>query len=358
MSLLSLFPPGIGFATPLAVTTVSATIACGFMLARMAASRAREAARERELEFEARLAAFLAGELRGRDLLRAAAKLDPDLFWEAVGGLSSRLTRKAGNDLEQTLARSRHVNAERVALRDGAPMRRELAARRMAVVGASRYRHALRRALRAGPEWVTLSAAVALARVRDGAALHWVLANPEALAHRTPCARVALLRGFGRGAVPHLLEALRNGVREPRMERAVIDALAMARCREAAPLIASRLTHEWRDVRVAAARALGALGAIEQHGALGARLKDSDWRVRAQAARALGRLAAVEQIPALREALRDSSWWVRRHSAYALAALGEEALRVLREVAAGDPDTYARDMAAEALAGGFPAPTG
>ncbi|MEO5617749.1 MAG: HEAT repeat domain-containing protein [Candidatus Eisenbacteria bacterium] len=356
MDPLQLLPPGIGFTAPVAVTTVSATIACGFMLARFAGTRAREAAREREHEFETRLAEFLAGTLRGRDLLRVAARLEPDLFWGAVGGLRAHLARRAGNDLEQTLGRSRHVRAERNALRDGSPVRRELAARRLAWVGAARYRQALHRALRTGPEPVSVAAAVALARVRDGAALDWVLEHPAAFAHRTPRTRLALLRAFSPGAAPRLRAALARGVGEPRMERAVIDALGIARCQDAAPLIAARLAHEWRDVRVAAARALGKMRAVEQRVALSPLLRDPDWRVRAQTARALGRLAALEQITALREALRDANWWVRHHAAYALASLGDEGTRVLREVAAGDADPFARDIASEALAGGFPGP--
>jgi HEAT repeat protein len=347
-------PPGIGLTGPLAVTTVSATIACGFMLARMAGSRARETARERMQHFEASLAAFLAGNLRGRELLRIAARLESDRFWETVGGLKAGLPRRAGDDLDQTLARSRHVRVERVALGEGSPARRELAARRLAWVGALRHRGALHRALRSGPEPLAMAAAAALARIRDGAALAWVLENPQALAHRTPQSRLALLRAFGRGAVPHLKAALARSLGEPRMERAVIEALAAAHCLDAAPLIAARLTHEWRDVRVAAARALGQLGADAHRAAVAPMLADSDWRVRAQAARALGRLAAVEQAAALRDALRDTSWWVRRHAAYALASFGEEGRRILRDVYAGDPDRYARDIAAEALAGGFP----
>ncbi len=354
MPLLNLLPPGVGFAAPLAVTTVSATIAAGFMLARYAGARAREAAREREHEFETRLEEFLSGRIRGRDLLRAAARLDPALFWEAVAGLRADLSRRSAGDLDEVLSRSRHVLAERRALRDTSPARRELAARRLAWAGASRHRSALRRALADGPEPVSLAAALALARARDGAALAWLLRNPEALAHRTPHARLALLRAFGRGAAPLLLAAIAAGLREPRMERAVIEALAALRRRDAAPAIAARLTHDWRDVRVAAVRALGTLGAAEHRGPVAARLGDPDWRVRAQAARALGRLGAVEAIAGLRMALGDASWWVRRHAAYALAALGEDGRSTLREVQASDTDRYARDIAAEALRGGFP----
>jgi len=206
----------------------------------------------------------------------------------------------------------------------------------------------------AGPEAVTLAAATALARARDGGSLRWLLEHPESLRRRTPRARLALLREFGRGAAPRLRAALERGIGEPRMERAVIEALAGMGRRDAVHLIAGRLDHEWRDVRVAAARSLGRLGATAHRAALAARLRDPDWRVRSQAARALGRLRAEQAIPELRLAMRDASWWVRHHAAFALAAMGEAGAGALREVHAGDPDRFARDMAAEALAGGFP----
>lgn len=354
--MFTLFLPGSaqGLAAPLTVTTMTATIAAGFMLARYAGSRLRAAARERVHDFEYCLGQFVAGHTRGRKLLFQASRLEPDDFWESVSSLATHLTRRAFRDVEQALERSRHVGAERRALIDGPPLRRELAARRLANLGAARHRHALRRALVAGPEPVTLAAGTALARIRDGATLRWLLEHPSALEHRTPVARFGLLRAFGRGAAPRLHAALVQKLSEPRMERAVIEALAAADRREAADLIASRLGHPWRDVRVAAARALGRLGAGEHRAGLVAALEDSDWRVRSQAARSLGRLSAREAIPALGRTLSDASWWVRRHSAYALAALGEEGQRALREAAAAHTDRYARDIAAEALAGGFP----
>jgi len=354
VTLLQVLPPGAGLSAPLAVTTVSATIAAGFWLARYAGSRARAAARQREHQFERALDEFLAGRRRGRDLRRDAARLDAELFWEAVGGLKAHLSRRASADLEQALERTSHVRDERWALREGDAARRELAARRLAWIGAATCRRSLRRAMAAGPEPVTLAAATALARLRDGGALRWILEHPASLEHRSPRARLALLRAFGRGAAPHLEAALERGLGEPRMERAILEGLASMNRRAAAPLIAARLDHAWRDVRVAAARALGALGASEFRGAVAARLADPDWRVRAQAARALGRLAAVEAIPSLRLAMRDANWWVRRHAAYALAALGAPGQGELREAEASDPDRFARDIAAEALRGGFP----
>jgi HEAT repeat protein len=207
-----------------------------------------------------------------------------------------------------------------------------------------------------GPELVTLAAGTALGRARDGGALHWVLRHPASIGHRSPRARMGLLQAFGPKALPILLRALERGLPDPGMERAIIDMLAEGGATGAADTIAARLGHEWRDVRVAAARALGRLESVPHAGHLVAALADTEWQVRAQAARALGRLGAVEAIPALAPLLRDPAWWTRRHAAYALAALGDAGLARLREAATSDPDRYARDIAAEALAGGFPLP--
>ena len=341
-------------ATPLALSTVSATIVCGFLLVRFAGSRARLAAREREYAFEDQLEAFVGGTLRGRELLRAASELDSDLFWDAVSSRHAVLGRRAFRDLEPALERSRHVTAERRALRDSAPVRRELAARRLMWLGARRHYRALRRAMIAGPESATLAAAMALARARDGAAFRWLLTHPRMLEHRPPQARLALLRAFGPRFVQRLATALEVGIGEPRMERAVIETLALAGHRPATPSIARRLRHEWRDVRVAAVRALGHLHAVEHLDGIVRAISDGEWQVRAQAAVAVGRMGNATHVPALRQLLRDPAWWVRRHAAYALANLGDDGMAALREAAAGDPDRYARDIASEALAGGFP----
>jgi HEAT repeat protein len=68
------------------------------------------------------------------------------------------------------------------------------------------------------------------------------------------------------------------------------------------------------------------------------------------AARALGRIGAAADIPALVELLKDPVWWVRYHAAQAVAGLKgmtPEELQVVRETAR---DHFAADMLAHALA--------
>jgi len=75
-----------------------------------------------------------------------------------------------------------------------------------------------------------------------------------------------------------------------------------------------------------------------------------EWRVRMAAARALGRIGAAAEIPALVELLKDPVWWVRYHAAQAVAGLKgmtPEELQVVRETAR---DNFAADMLAHAFA--------
>ena len=196
---------------------------------------------------------------------------------------------------------------------------------------------------------VTFAAAMALARDRDARTLRWILAHPESLSRRHRNAWLALLKAFGKGALPVLASQLALGVRDSRQERAMIEVLGVGRWAPAGPAIAARLAHSEVDTQVAAARALGALGEADSAPALLAALDDKDWPVRAHAARALGRLGHVAALRPLLFRLTDPSWWVRRHAAYALFRLGPHGQEALRETAEESPDRYARDMANEAL---------
>lgn len=338
----------------LAFLTLALAIGGGFLVARAGARLGRRATREREAEFRDQLDVYLERKLGGRELLQSAAGLDPDSFWAALDASLDGFTSRARRELERVLDHSRHVSAERRALRDDAPWRRERAARRLGTLGARRHSRALRRAMGAGPEFVTLAAAQALGRARDRRALEWLLAHPSVIEHRSPQLHIALLQSFGRGAAPVLLMALQRGVATRRMERAAIETLAWCGHLPAVPLIARALGHEWRDLRVSAVRALGTLGAREYATRVRSALDDEAWQVRAQAARALGLLRDPDSVMALAARLDDRAWWVRRHAAYALFELGDAGRHALQRAAKAHADPYAREIAAEALSGGFP----
>jgi HEAT repeat protein len=217
------------------------------------------------------------------------------------------------------------------------------------MIDAPANREPLRRAMAAGPSTVTLTAALALARIHDHAALVWLLDHSETLAPLSRHQLVALIKRFG----PESLPTLRFGLAAADFERpsglAAVDVLGLWRDPESREPLEALMAEGGLEARIAAARALGSLAAGESVPALCAALQDRAWQVRSQAARALGGLGATATIAALAPCLRDVSWWVRRNAAYALGRLGTAGAAQLSEIASFDSDRYARGAASEVL---------
>jgi HEAT repeat protein len=345
--------PDLGMPPPIAVIVVLMAITLfGYAWRALERHRRRQTRRTRA-DLAHLLQSFVDGGTPAAELRRAIDDADAGTAWTVLEAHSLRLDRAAWLRLSAALRRSRHAAAERRALADDSPWRRALAARHLGLLRSRVSWRALRRAMRSGPELVTHATAMSLARYRDRGALRWLLAHPAALARRARPARLAVLRAFGRAGLPVIAEALAGEIEDGRLEIAMIEALGLGRHRGAHALIERRLSDQDVDLRVAAARALGRMHAVECATALIGALKDREWPVRAQAARALGRVRAPLATHALAARLTDPSWWVRRHAAYALMELGEDGQATLRHVAASSPDPYARDMAREALEGGI-----
>ena len=332
-----------------ALLVVSTAIAGAGYLLRMLRRREREHAREAVGDLARALGGFLQRRVSAGELAAAAAGAEPGTFWSALEPLASRGSGWLA--LSRALESCPHFDAERAALRDESPWRRELAARRLGLVYAPASRAALRAALREGPELVTVAAAGALARYRDLDTLRWLLANPATLARRPHRARALVLRAFGRRALPELMQALARGTGDAALDRALIEALGLAGHAEARMVVERRLREGDAEQRVAAARALGRLRAEDCATSLMGALQDEVWQVRAQAAWALGQTKAAVALLALPARLTDPAWWVRHHAAYALKEFGSEGRRELKRIAHGSPDAYARDMAREVLEG-------
>ena len=327
----------------IALATISGT---GYAL-RVLQRRERRHARGRVRDLARSLSDFIDHRLSPRALAKQIAASAPGDFWAA---LEDQVPRRSGwLALSRALVDAPHLAAEREALLDKSPWRREVAVRRLGLLFSPDSRSALRRALREGPGLVTLAAAAALARYRDLESLRWLLANPAALERRPHRPRVTLLRSFGRRALPDLAAALERGTGDPTMDRALIETLGLADFRDARRVIERRLSEGDEEQRIAAARALGRLRADDCATSLMGALQDEAWEVRAQAAWALGRTRAGIAILALPARLTDPAWWVRRHAAYALREFGMEGHRELERIARGSPDPYARDMAREVL---------
>jgi HEAT repeat protein len=338
---------------PLVIVTVLGTIAiAGYVVGAHARSNRRRLRRQTAAMQQA-LIHFLADESEVGPLRSAVSRVTAGCFWTALESTSMRVRYVRWLRLSRALESTAFTRQERRALRDESPWRRALAARRLGLLRSERSRRALRRAMRRGPEVVTLAAASALARYRDRGALRWLLRHPAALAHRPANALVGTLRAFGTAALPELAAALDQGLDSQRLERAVIEVIGMGRYRPARAALEIRAASGEDDLRVAAVRALGRIQAIESGMALLGALEDEAWQVRAQAAKALGAIRAIVAIPALSKRLCDPSWWVRHHAAYGLRDLGHEGQAALRRIAGSSDDPYARDMASEALQAGF-----
>jgi hypothetical protein len=348
---MSLHSPSFLLGAALMLLSMIAGVGGAAWLARSMRRRDRENRRHSVSELTRELRAFLRGRRTAAAVANLANAAEAGAFWAALETLGA-----AGRDrraLSRALLRSTHLADERRALRDDSPWRRELAARRLGLLRSEISKRALRRALARGPALVTLAAATALARDRDGAALRWLIAHPQALARRTPRALVGLLRAFGPGARRLLIEALEAGRLDPALERAAIETLGLSGDRAACAVIERRLQSRDLELRIGAARALGRLRDRESVPALLALLADPEWQARAHAARALGQMRDLETVDALAERLTDRAWWVRRHAAYALERLGPRGRTALHWAARHSPDPYARDMASEVLEGGF-----
>ena len=322
----------------------------GFVVLGRAADRHRRGvvrARVQQLVIEWRRFARTGN--RPRQVRAQARSVGEALFWSAFETLALELDRAQMLTLSDALQRTAHVRAERRALRDDSPWRRELAARRLGLVHCGDSRRALRRALEQGPESVAFHAAFALAHQRDRWALQWILDHPAYFSSRPPRARTALLRAFGRGATPILAQRLVQGVGDVGLERSIVERLGAARHLPAAAAMRARAASNVLELRIAAVRALSQLDPAANLDVLMGALTDSAWEVRAQAARALGESGVSEAVPVLARALSDRAWWVRRHSAYALAKLGLEGNAALRGEALASPDRYAREMALEVV---------
>ncbi len=134
------------------------------------------------------------------------------------------------------------------------------------------------------------------------------------------------LAKLGPSAVPALIRALRDDNRDVRLAAAM--ALGELRDRRAfEPLIVILKDEDWA-MRHGAARALGNLGDPGAVELLIATLKDKDENVRGAAAYALGELGDARAVEPLIAALKDEGGGVRYDAAEALGKLGAPAGRI------------------------------
>ncbi|MFJ9902557.1 HEAT repeat domain-containing protein [Streptomyces sp. NPDC101152] len=172
------------------------------------------------------------------------------------------------------------------------------------------------------------------------------------LADRDRDVRLAAARALGRcgepEAVPHLLESL-HGPR--RLPPGVISMALVSLGPEAQRSVAAGLEHREPLVRAVAIEVLGATGAVSLTSRIArAQHEDPSVEVRIKAARALGRLGMPEGLePLLAAVLPDRPVALRMVAAGALGNLGAVAATGPLADLLGDPDPHVAGTAARAL---------
>lgn len=177
-------------------------------------------------------------------------------------------------------------------------------------------------ALRARAPWRRATAAFALGDMGSSRATPALL---TALDDASREVRSAAARSLGRLGAVEAVEPLVLSLAEGRIPHAVAGHALLTIGPTALPPL--RLLEERADaeVRTAAVELVGLLGEASDGGLLRKRLRDSSAEVRVRAAIALGRLGAAEAAAGLRDALQDRIPSVRAAAATALGLVGDRA---------------------------------
>ena len=225
------------------------------------------------------------------------------------------------------------------------------AAAYLAVIASPEIEWALIEALESPNPEIRIQAAGGLAKIKSEAAIpqlvHMLLTDNPWVAGRIADQLVA----YGPDAVPFLMENVRDEhhghLVDPRILGAAVRILGMIGDRRAARAIEPLLEHPHREVRIAAAAALGSAGTPSSIPCLLTALEDPEWQVRAASASALAAFSDESATSPVAGLLTDRSWWVRQNAAAALMEIigGMDALIDALE---GD-DAYARDAALQQL---------
>jgi HEAT repeat protein len=207
-------------------------------------------------------------------------------------------------------------------------------------------------------------ATVRLAAARAGARTLAVISDP----HRRDAAAASLSEALKRSGLPVgaveealllsqesapaiILHVLAQDDPSPGAVRAALDTIGRLGLLTFADEAGRFSRDADPEIRAACFRSLGRLGYLPDHveTALTAALEDEVEFVRVEATRAGRFLDKAQALTALEIRLGDSSWWVRLAAAECLLSMGSPGIDTLRDVATHHPDSFARDMAVQAM---------
>jgi HEAT repeat protein len=135
--------------------------------------------------------------------------------------------------------------------------------------------------------------------------------------------RAAAARSLGRLGAKETVPALVYSLVRQEIPRTTTAQALLAIGPAALPRLRPLLVHPEAEVKVVAVELVGLLGDSSDADALVDRLRDTSAEVRAKACRALGRVGAAEAVDELRETLADRIPFVRATAAIALGELGD-----------------------------------
>jgi HEAT repeat protein len=195
--------------------------------------------------------------------------------------------------------------------------------------------------------WRRATAAFALGDMGSAAAVPALL---ETLDDHDRDVRGAAARSLGRLGAVAAVQPLAIALGTGSIPRAVAGQALLTIGPAALDGLELLLGHEEAEVRACAVELIGLLGDASDASLLAARLRDTSAEVRAKASRALGRLGAEDAAAELRATLADRIPFVRTAAATALGAIGDrEAVPDLLGQAAWD-EFYPARAAAHAVA--------
>jgi HEAT repeat protein len=158
--------------------------------------------------------------------------------------------------------------------------------------------------------------------------------------------RAAAARSLGRLGAVDAVKPLLLAQAERRVPRTVVGQALLAIDQPAVPALLLLADADGADTRAGAVELVGLIGGGSEGRVVVGALRDASAEVRAQAARALGRLGAGDAAAALRIALDDRIEFVRAAAAEALGEIGDDAaLEALVEMAERDGFDAARAAA-------------
>ena len=295
---------------------------------------------------------FLCGGLDASYLRHSIRPIDFSLFLEF---LRPYLLDVAGSDAERLVEFLNNIGQRRYMERrlgSRSPWRRADAVHYLGLTADAETIPLLRKALDDSAEVVVYQAAEALMRLHDFESIDAVLLRVSRLSEANR-ERISLyLMEFGTEILPVLQEMLRTGQASPWLMVLALQVLAYHRYTAATWEILDLYTRSQdREVRIACAKALAAIGEPTLVGLFEEMIADADPVVQAQAARALGELDEPSHAALLVPLLRSDDFWLLKQVVIALRRIGElERLENASAPACGPFSHRAREVIREELA--------